>query len=79
MNKKFETYWEYLIRQRNPWARLINISITPIILSMLIFKGVVTTQPYFWIGAILTAVMGLQQHRHYWFKWNDQHRKQREL
>ena len=71
---KFDSYWEYLLKQKRPWARLTNISVTPIIFTMLIVKAVVTGQPYFWVGALFTAVMGFQQHRHYWTKWDEKHR-----
>jgi len=60
--KQFDTYWEYLLRQSKPWARLINILVTPVLLIMMIAKGVATNQPYFWIGAIFAAVMCVQQH-----------------
>ena len=73
--RKFNSYWEYLVRAKRPFARLTNISVTPIILTMLIIKGVSTGQPYFWIASLFAAVMGFQQHRHYWNKWDDKHRK----
>ena len=77
--KQFDTYLEYLLRQSNPWARLTNILVTPVLLIMMIIKGVITNQPYFWLGAIFAAVMCVQQHRHYWTKWNDNYRKDPEV
>jgi len=77
--KQFDTYLEYLLRQSNPWARLTNILITPVLLIMMVIKGVTTQQPYFWLAAIFAAVMCVQQHRHYWTKWNDNYRKNPEV
>ena len=77
--KQFDTYLEYLLRQSKPWARLINILVTPVLLIMMIVKGVTTQQPYFWLGAIFAAVMCVQQHRHYWTKWDEKYRKEPEV
>jgi hypothetical protein len=77
--RKFDTYWEYLLRQRNPWARITNILVAPLLMIMMIIKGVATNQPYFWIGAMFAAVMCVQQHRHYWTKWDEKYRKNPEL
>jgi hypothetical protein len=46
---------------------------------MMIVEGVVTNQPYFWLGAIFAAVMCVQQHRHYWTKWDEKYRKNPEV
>ena len=51
---KFDSYWEYLLKQKRPWARLTNISVTPIIFTMLTVKAVITGQPYFWVGKLLS-------------------------
>lgn len=72
--KKFDNYWEYLLRQKHPWARLTNVCVTPIILVMAMMKAFTTGQPYFWVICLFVTVMGFQQHRHYWNKWNDKHR-----
>ena len=72
--KKFDTYWEYLIGEKHPWARLTNVLATPIIFILVLVKAIATGQPYFWITCFFICVMGFQQHRHYWNKWNDKYR-----